>query len=146
MIAARCLGAAQRALELAHDWALERRAFGQPLAGHQGIQWMLADSACDLAAARALTYKVTAELRAGLDVKVAHAKASMVKLYASEMAGRVCDRALQIFGGRGYMRENAVERLWRDTRVDRIWEGTSEIQRLIIARGLSKQGVDRLTR
>ena len=146
MIAARCLGAAQRALELAHEWALERRAFGQPLAEHQGIQWMLADSACELAAARALTYKVTAELKAGLDVKVAHARASMVKLYASEMAGRVCDRAMQIFGGRGYLRENAVERLWRDTRVDRIWEGTSEIQRLIIARGLARQGVDGLTR
>jgi butyryl-CoA dehydrogenase len=146
MIAARCLGAAQRALELAQDWALRRRTFGQPLAEHQGIQWMLADSACELAAARALTYKVAEEVRAGADVKVAHARTAMVKLYASEMAGRVCDRALQIFGGRGYMRENPVERLWRDTRVDRIWEGTSEIQRLIVARGLAKRGPDVLTR
>jgi butyryl-CoA dehydrogenase len=146
MIAARCLGAAQRALELAQAWAEERRAFGQPLAAHQGIQWMLADSACELAAARALTYKLAAELKAGLDAKVAHAKAAMAKLYASEMAGRVCDRAVQIFGGRGYMRDNPVERLWRDTRVDRIWEGTSEIQRIIIARGLARRGVDALTR
>ena len=146
MIAARCLGAAQRALELAQEWALNRRAFGQPIAAHQGIQWMLADSACELAAARALTYKVAWEIQHGLDVKEAHGKASMVKLYASEMAGRVCDRAVQIFGGRGYMRDNPVERLWRDTRVDRIWEGTSEIQRLIIARGLAKRGVEALTR
>jgi butyryl-CoA dehydrogenase len=146
MIAARCLGAAQRALELAEAWALKRQAFGQPLAEHQGIQWMLADSACELAAARALTYKVAWEIEHGLDVKEAHAKASMAKLYASEMAGRVCDRAVQIFGGRGYMRDNPVERLWRDTRVDRIWEGTSEIQRLIIARGLARRGVEALTR
>jgi len=146
MIAARCLGAAQRALELAQEWALARRTFGQPIAEHQGVQWMLADSACELAAARALTYKVAWEIGNGLDVKEAHAKASMVKLFASEMAGRVCDRAVQVFGGRGYMRDNPVERLWRDTRVDRIWEGTSEIQRLIIARGLAKRGVEMLTR
>jgi len=146
MIAARSLGASERALELSQGWALERQAFGRPLAEHQAIQWMLADSASELAAARALTYKVAWEIESGLDVKEAHTKASMVKLYASEMAGRVCDRAVQIFGGRGYMRENAVERLWRDTRLDRIWEGTSEIQRLIIARGLRKRGVERLTR
>ena len=146
MIAARSLGASERALELSQGWALERQAFGRPLAEHQAIQWMLADSASELAAARALTYKVAWEIENGLDVKEAHTKASMVKLYASEMAGRVCDRAVQIFGGRGYMRENAVERLWRDTRLDRIWEGTSEIQRLIIARGLRKRGVERLTR
>jgi acyl-CoA dehydrogenase len=138
MIAARCLGAAQR--------ALERRAFGRPLAEHEAIQWMLADSACELAAARALTYKVAWEVDRGVDPKEAHARASMAKLYASEMAGRVCDRAVQIFGGRGYMRDNPVERLARDTRVDRIWEGTSEIQRLIVARGLARRGVDVLTR
>jgi alkylation response protein AidB-like acyl-CoA dehydrogenase len=146
MIAARSLGASERALELSQAWAVERQAFGRPLAEHQAIQWMLADSASELAAARALTYKVAWEIENGLDVKEAHAKASMVKLYASEMAGRVCDRAVQIFGGRGYMRENAVERLWRDTRLDRIWEGTSEIQRIIIARGLRKRGVEKLTR
>jgi alkylation response protein AidB-like acyl-CoA dehydrogenase len=146
MIAARCLGAAERALELAQAWALERQAFGQPIGTYQGIQWMLADSACELAAARALTYKAAWEMREGLDPKEAHAKASMVKLFASEMAGRVTDRAVQILGGRGYMRDHPVERLWRDTRVDRIWEGTSEIQRLIIARGLQKRGVATLTR
>jgi len=106
---------------------------------------MLADSSCELAAARARTYKVAWEMREGLDPKEAHAKASMVTLFASEMARRVSDRAVQILGGRGYMRDHPVERLWRDTRVDRIWEGTSEIQRLIIARGLQKRGVAALT-
>jgi alkylation response protein AidB-like acyl-CoA dehydrogenase len=68
----------------------------------------------------------------------------MIKLFASEMVGRVSDRAVQIFGGRGYMRENPVERLWRDTRIDRIWEGTSEMQRMIIARALAKRGLPAL--
>lgn len=145
MIAARCLGAAERGLELALDWATTRVTYGEPLIERQGIAWPLADSATELAAARALTYQTTWEIEQGLDVKEAHAKASMVKLYASEMAGRVLDRCVQVFGGRGYMRENPVERLWRDVRVDRIWEGTSEIQRLIIARALAKRGVARLT-
>jgi butyryl-CoA dehydrogenase len=146
MIAARCCGAAQRALELALAWCQERHTFGQPLAERQMAQAMLADSATELAAARALTYTTAWQIDHGLDIREAHGKASMAKLFASEMAGRVCDRAVQLFGGRGYMRDNPVERLWRDTRVDRIWEGASEIQRLIIARGLSKRGVERLTR
>ena len=74
-------------------------------------------------------------------MKVQHAQCSMAKLYASEMAGRVADRAVQIFGGRGYMRENVAERFWREVRVDRIWEGTSEVQRRIIADQLGKRGV-----
>jgi butyryl-CoA dehydrogenase len=145
MIAARCLGAAERALTLALEWARERQAGGKPLIEHQSIGNMLADSATELAAARALTYKIAWEIDNGLDIREAHGKAAMVKLFASEMAGRVCDRAVQILGGRGYMREHPVERLWRDTRVDRIWEGTSEIQRLIIARGLARRGVATLT-
>jgi len=145
MIAARCLGAAERALDLALGWAMERQSGGVPLIEHQAIGAMLADSATELAAARALTHKTAWEIDHGLDIREAHAKASMVKLFASEMAGRVCDRAVQVFGGRGYMRDNPVERLWRDTRVDRIWEGTSEIQRLIVARGLAKRGVATLT-
>ena len=76
------------------------------------------------------------------DVKAQHARCSMVKLFVSEMANRVADRAVQIFGGRGYMRENVAERFFRELRVDRIWEGTSEIQRLIIARSLLKRGLD----
>ena len=79
---------------------------------------------------------------AGADPKVVHAKASLAKLFASETAFRCADRVVQVFGGRGYMRENAAERFFRELRVDRIWEGTSEIQRLIIARALEKRGVD----
>ena len=82
-----------------------------------------------------------AELNAGIDKKMQHARASALKLYASEMAGRVVDKAVQILGGRGYMRENPVERLYRDVRVDRIWEGTSEIQRMVIAGQIKKRGL-----
>ena len=77
-------------------------------------------------------------------MKIQHAQCSMAKLYASEMAGRVADRAVQIFGGRGYMRENVAERFWREVRVDRIWEGTSEIQREIVADQLVKRGAQAL--
>jgi acyl-CoA dehydrogenase len=88
-----------------------------------------------------MTYATAREVDAGADVKLQHAHCSMVKLYASEMANRVADRAVQIFGGRGYMRENVAERFFRELRVDRIWEGTSEIQRVIIADQLYKRGV-----
>lgn len=145
MIAARCLGAAARAIELAHEFAETRVQFGRPIIDNQAIQWMLADSATELAAAQALTYKVAAEIETGIDVKLAHGRAAMAKLYASEMVGRVTDRCVQIFGGRGYLRENPVERLSRDYRVDRIWEGTSEMQRLIIARSLHRRGLHSLT-
>ncbi len=141
MIAARCCGAADRLLELARAWSLERVAFGQPLAEHQAVQFMLADSLTELLAARLLTYHAAAEWETA-EPKVVHAKVAMAKLFASETAGRIADRAVQIFGGRGYMAENPVERHYRELRVDRIWEGTSEIQRLIIARCLLKRGVE----
>lgn len=144
MIAARAVGAAERALRLAADWARERVQFGRPIADHQLIQAMLADSAVDIALNRALTLQVAWEADQGLPRKLLHAKAAMVKLAASEAAGRVVDRAVQVFGGRGYMRENPVERLYRDLRVDRIWEGTSEIQRLVIANEIRKRGLDGL--
>jgi acyl-CoA dehydrogenase len=144
MIAARCVGAARRCLEEAHTWSRERQAFGQVIGDYQAMQWMLADSATELAAARALLYQTVDAIAGGLDPKIAHGQAAMVKLFASEMVGRVADRAVQIFGGRGYMREYAVERLWRDTRIDRIWEGTSEMQRLIVARALDRRGLDSL--
>ena len=144
MIAARCAGAARRCLEEAQRWSRERQAFGQAIGDYQGMQWLLADSATELAAARALLYQTVDAIAAGLDPKMAHGQAAMVKLFASEMVGRVADRAVQIFGGRGYMRENPVERLWRDTRIDRIWEGTSEMQRLIVARALERRGLDSL--
>jgi alkylation response protein AidB-like acyl-CoA dehydrogenase len=101
---------------------------------------MLADSLTELWAARLMTYRLAENIDAGTDVKIQHAQCSMAKLYASEMAGRVADRAVQIFGGRGYMRENVAERFWREVRVDRIWEGTSEIQREIVADQLVKRG------
>ena len=93
-----------------------------------------------LETARLMTYELAKNIDRGVDLKVQHAQCSMAKLYASEMAGRVADRAVQIFGGRGYMRENVAERFWREVRVDRIWEGTSEIQRNIVADQLAKRG------
>jgi acyl-CoA dehydrogenase len=144
MIAARCCGAAARLIDEATKFAQERIVFGQKLADQQLIQAMLADSVTELWAARLITFRTAEEIDAGADVKVTHAQSSMAKLYASEMANHVADRAVQIFGGRGYMRENVAERFFRELRVDRIWEGTSEIQRLIIANGLYKRGQDAL--
>lgn len=145
MIAARCCGAAERLIDEATAFAEERRAFGVPIIEHQAISQMLADSATELWAARLMTYETAREMDAGADPKVIHAHCSMAKLYASEMANRVADRAVQVFGGRGFMRENVAERFFRELRVDRIWEGTSEIQRVIIADQLRKRGVETLT-
>jgi acyl-CoA dehydrogenase len=140
MIAARCCGAAERLIDEATAFAKDRVQFGRPIVEFQAIQHMLADSLTELWAARLMTYRLAQEIDEGLDVKLQHAHCSMAKLYASEMANRVADRALQIFGGRGYMRENVAERFYRELRVDRIWEGTSEIQRNIIADQLAKRG------
>ena len=142
MIAARCCGAASRLLELAAEWATEREAFGRPIAEHQGVSFPLADSLTELLAARLLTYHAAHELDANPSPSVAHGKVAMAKLYASEAANRIADRVLQVFGGRGYMTEHPAERHFRELRVDRIWEGTSEIQRVIVARGLFKRGAD----
>ncbi len=139
-IAARCCGAALRLLDLATDWAQEREAFGSAIAEYQGVSFQLADSLTELHAARLLTYHAAHAFDTLADRKVVHGKVSMAKLYASEMAGRVADRAVQLFGGRGYMLESPAARFYRELRVDRIWEGTSEIQRLVIARGLFKRG------
>src|SRR6185437_8253642 len=117
---------------------------GAAIISYQLIQAMIADSAVDIALNRALVRQVACEFDGDGDPKTLHAKAAMVKLAASEAAGRVVDRAVQVFGGRGYMREQPVERLYRDVRVDRIWEGTSEIQRLIVANELRKRGLDGL--
>lgn len=144
MIAARCCGAAARLIEEAREFAMGRDVGGAPLAERQAIQFMLADSATELWAARLMTFEAAAAHDRGEELKRLHNRCSMAKLHASEMANRVADRAVQIFGGRGYMRENAAERFFRELRVDRIWEGTSEIQRLIIARGLIKRGLDDL--
>ncbi|HZJ06539.1 MAG TPA: acyl-CoA dehydrogenase [Nocardioidaceae bacterium] len=140
MVAARCLGGAERLVDEATSFARERRVGGQPLIDKQMVQAMLADSLTELFAARSMVYETARSIDEGLDRKVLHARTSMVKLFASEMAGRVADRAVQIFGGRGYMRENVAERLTRELRVERIWEGTSEIQRVIIAEQLARRG------
>ena len=144
-IAANTLGAAIRAFELANAWANERRQFGRAIRDFQVIEFMLADMAVEIMATKSLVYRVSWEIDSGVDRKLVHARASALKLQASEMAGRVLDKAVQIFGGRGYMRENAVERLNREVRVDRIWEGTSEIQRTIIGGQLRKRGTDVFT-
>jgi alkylation response protein AidB-like acyl-CoA dehydrogenase len=143
-IGARCAGAMERLLSLAVEWATEREQFGQRIYDFQGVSFPLADSAADAAAARLLTRETAWLADTGADAKVVHAKASMAKLFASEVAWRCADRVVQVFGGRGYMREYAPERFLRELRVDRIWEGTSEIQRLIVARALEKRGVDRV--
>ena len=142
MIAARAVGASERALRVASEWAAGRVQGGKPIVEHQLIGALIADSVVDISLNRALVHQVAWEADAGMPRKQLHAKAAVVKLAASEAAGRVVDRAVQILGGRGYMRENPCERLYRDIRVDRIWEGTSEIQRLIVANEVAKRGLD----
>jgi acyl-CoA dehydrogenase len=140
MVAARCLGAAGRLTEEMSAFAAARHVGGRPVSDQGLVAGMLADSLTELFAARAMAYETARGIDRGTDVKVSHAQCSMAKLYCSEMAGRVADRAVQVFGGRGYMRENVAERFYRELRVERIWEGTSEIQRMIIARQMTKRG------
>ncbi|MEZ0359205.1 acyl-CoA dehydrogenase family protein [Mycobacterium sp. SA01] len=140
MVASRCVGAAQRLVDEMTSFATDRMVDGKPLGEYQLVAGMLADSATELFAARSMLYEVARGIDAGLDRKALHGQASMAKLYCSEMAGRVADRAVQIFGGRGYMRENVAERMFRELRVERIWEGASEIQRIIIGRQLLQRG------
>jgi alkylation response protein AidB-like acyl-CoA dehydrogenase len=141
MIGARSCGAATRLIEEAFEFANGRTVDGLPLTEKQAIQFMLADSTTELYASRLMTYDSARAIDSGADLKVQHSRCSMTKLFVSEAANRIADRAVQIFGGRGYMRENVAERFFRELRVDRIWEGTSEIQRLIIARCLTKRGL-----
>jgi alkylation response protein AidB-like acyl-CoA dehydrogenase len=143
-IAARCGGAMLRLLEDTVAWAAAREQGGGRILDHQGVSFPLADSAADATAGRLLGLEVARMSDAGADPKLVHAKASVAKLFCSEAANRCADRCLQVFGGRGYMRTNVAERFWRELRVDRIWEGTSEIQRLVIARSLERRGVERV--
>jgi acyl-CoA dehydrogenase len=141
MIGARTVGAATRALDLSLAFANTRIQFGRPIVEHQAIEFMLADMAAELMAAKSMLYRVAWQAgRGGVSRKELHALASAVKLVCSETAGRIVDRAVQIHGGRGYMREQPVERLYRELRVDRIWEGTSEILRMVIGNELRKRG------
>jgi len=141
-IATHGLGAMWRLLEETTDWALTRMQGGQRIMDYQGISFPLADSATDAAVGRLLAMQVCSMVDSEADPKLIHAKASMAKLFVSEAAGRCADRAVQAFGGRGYMRNNVAERFCRELRVDRIWEGTSEVQRLIISRALERRGVE----
>ncbi len=132
-VAARCVGCMDRLLDLSVRYARERVQFGRPIAEFQAIQHMLADMAVDLDAARLMVYDGAARLDAGLDVR---GQSSRVKLFASEALGRVADKAVQVHGGYGYVSEFPIEKFYRDARIARIYEGTSEIQRGVIARAL----------
>ena len=132
-VAAQCVGRAERALELATQWAATRKQFGQTIGRFQGVGFKLADMATELAAAELLVLRAAWKLDQGT---AADQDFAMAKLYATEMLARVTDQTLQIYGGMGLMEELPVERLWRDARVERIWDGTSEIQRHIISRAL----------
>ncbi len=132
-VAAMCVGRARRAFDLSLDWVASREQFGQKIARFQGTSFKLADMATEIDAADLLTLWAAWTLDQGRDANRAIAEA---KLYASEMLARVADQAVQIYGGMGLMAELPLERIWRDARVERIWEGTSEIQRHIISRDL----------
>lgn len=134
-VASSCIGAADKLLEMSVEHAKSRVTFGKPLAERQAIQWMLADSAVELELGRAYLYETLRRVAAGEDVGSA---ASMCKLYCTEMAGRVADRAVQIHGGMGLVRSYPVERFFRDLRHYRVGEGSSEVQRMLIARELLK--------
>ena len=132
-LAAHSVGAAQRLLDASIAYAKERKQFGKAIAVNQAIQWMLADAATEIHAARLMVYDAAARADRGERVTQ---RAAMTKLFATEMLGRVADAAVQIHGGMGYMRELWIERAYRDARITRIYEGTSEVQRMVIAGGL----------
>jgi len=135
-VAATSVGRARRVLDLATDWAATRKQFGQPIGRFQGVGFALADMAARLEAAELLTMRAAWRLTNGA---MSDADAAMAKLFASEMLGRVTDQAVQIFGGAGLMSDLPIERFWRDARVERIWDGTSEIQRHIISRSMLRE-------
>ncbi|MGE6376766.1 acyl-CoA dehydrogenase family protein [Peribacillus muralis] len=135
-LAARAVGSCGKLIELSVKYAKERIQFGKPIADNQAIQWMLADMATETEAARALTMMAAQKIDEG---KKVIKEASMAKLFASDVFNRVADKAVQIHGGMGYMAEYPVERFYRDARITKIYEGTNEIQRLIIARNVLEE-------
>jgi acyl-CoA dehydrogenase len=139
-IGSRAVGKATRILDMMTDYARERRQFGKPIGENQLIQQLLADSAIEINAARLLVLQAAAEIDQGRD---ARERISMVKVYAAEMLGRVADRAVQVFGGMGYCKDLPIERFYRDARIFRIFDGTSEIHRTVIARAMLKHGAAR---
>ncbi len=139
-IGARCVGKATRLLRLMTDYARDRRQFGKSIGEFQMVQQMLADSAMEINAARLMVLQTASQIDEGRDPRE---RISMVKTYASEALGRVADRAVQVFGGAGYCKDMPIERLYRDARIFRIFDGTSEIHRMVIARAMMKQGAGR---
>ena len=135
-IAAVAVGVAKRILRDALAYALERKQFGQPICEFQLVQAMLADSKAELYAARCMTLDAARRRDEGLNVST---EASCAKMFASEMCGRIADRAVQILGGAGYMSEYGIERFYRDVRLFRIYEGTTQIQQLVIARNMLRE-------
>jgi butyryl-CoA dehydrogenase len=136
-IASQALGIARAAFEAARDWALERKAFGETISNFQAIQFKLADMATEIDAARLLTWRAAYAKDKGLRNS---RESAMAKLYASEVAMKVCTQAIQVFGGYGYIRDYPVERHFRDAKICEIYEGTSEIQRIVISANVLKQG------
>jgi alkylation response protein AidB-like acyl-CoA dehydrogenase len=136
-LAANCLGCAREAHELSAKYASEREAFGKPIGDLQAIQWMLADSGTEIYALEGMVWRTAALCD---DEQPFSRESAMTKLFASEALDRIVDRAVQIHGGMGYSSEYVIEKLYRDARVTRIYEGTSEIQRLVIARDVLKRG------
>jgi acyl-CoA dehydrogenase len=136
-ISAVCVGVAERLLADCVAYAGERKQFGAPIASFQLVQAMIADSKTEALAARALTLETARKRDAGLSITL---EASAAKYFASEMVGRVADRAVQIFGGAGYIADYGIERLYRDVRIFRIYEGSSQIQQIVIARETMKRG------
>ena len=136
-LGANCLGAAKEALDISVRYAGEREAFGKPIGAQQAIQWMIADSAADIYAMESMLYRTAWMCDQGMPIS---RESAIVKLFCSEALDRIVDRAVQIHGGYGYSKEYAVERMYRDSRVNRIYEGTNEIQRLVVARDVIKKG------
>ncbi|CAN5694104.1 acyl-CoA dehydrogenase family protein [soil metagenome] len=137
-IGARAVGMASRVLEMMRTYASERKQFGQPIGDFQMVQQMIADSATEIFATRMMVLNTAWELDQGCEPRD---KVSMVKLYASEMIGRVADRGIQVFGGMGFCKDLPLERIYRDSRVTRLYDGTSEIHRMLIAKAVIKNGL-----
>ncbi|MBI2982968.1 MAG: acyl-CoA dehydrogenase, partial [Chloroflexi bacterium] len=131
------VGAAQRLLEASVEYARSRKQFGKPIGTNQAIQWMIADAATEIHASRLMVYDAATRVDRGERITQ---RAAMAKLFATETRGRVADNAVQIHGGMGYMSELWIERAYRDARIARIYEGTSEIQRSVIAQSLLQEG------
>ena len=137
-IGARAVGMAQRALEMMRKHAGERRQFGQPIGDFQMVQKLIADSATEIFGVKMMVLNAAWEIDRGLEPRD---KVSMIKVAAAEMQGRVVDRAIQVFGGMGFSKDLPLERMYRDARVTRIYDGTSEIHRMLIARSTIKNGL-----